>query len=147
VSVKLLMTGFEEVVVVPDADDELAELPPDPELDDPELLDEPDDPEPLDEPDAPDEPLPLEALEVDPAFALDVLLLLLEPPALAPLPLEPPWASEPPEAPPACPEAEPLVLLLPAVVPWVPPTVPSSAATGQRTVVLFALSIDPVSTT
>ncbi len=93
-----------------------------------------------------DELLPplADVLDVDPAFVLEVLLLEAE--GAAPPP-EPPWPPDPPPPPPLCPEAEPLVLLLPAVVPWLPPTVPRIASTWLRTVVLFALSIDPVSTT
>jgi len=46
-----------------------------------------------------------------------------------------------------CPELEPLVWLFPAVVPWVPPINPIRASTWHRTVVFWALSIDPFSTT
>ena len=89
--------------------------------------------------------------DVDPLFDLEVLhlllLLLLEAEASPPPLPEPPWPLESLAPPELCPEAEPLVLLFPAVVPWLPPTVPRMASTWLRTVVLFALSIDPVSTT
>jgi len=144
--VKLRKTGFDDVVVDPAAAVvEPAEAPPALAPDEPEL---PDDPDELEELDELDELLPplVEVLDVDPAFVLEVLLL--EAGAAAAPPLEPPWPPDAlaPLAP--CPEADPLVLLFPAVVPpWLPPTDPSRASTWLRTVVLFALSIDPVSTT
>jgi hypothetical protein len=151
--VKLRNTGFDDVEVELDpleADDELAEAPPELDPDEPEPPDDPDDPDELDELDELLPP-PAEDPELDPPFDLEDALLfffLVAAAASAPPPPEPPWPPEPLAPPEPCPEAEPLVLLLPAVVPpWVPPTVPSKASTWLRTVVLFALSIDPVSTT
>ena len=84
----------------------------------------------------------MDADEDEPVFfAVLLLLALLVAAASVPEPL-PLWPEEPL---PLWPE-EPLVPALP-VPPWLPPTTPIRASTSQRTVVLTALSIEPVSTT
>jgi hypothetical protein len=173
--VKLRKTGLLDPVVVPVPPeveleaDELPEAPPPPapppvppdEPDAPDKLDE------LDEPDAPDEldelpddpdPLlelllpdpPLEKLDEDePAFFLAVFLVVVVscpvPPLPEPLPPWPVWLPDPyepwPDPEPVCPEA------FPAAPPCVPPISPINASTWHLTVVLFALSTEPFSTT
>ena len=73
-----------------------------------------------------------------------VLLLVVA--ASVPEPLAPPAPCREPLAPPAPCADEPAAPPL-AVAPCVPPTRPIRASTSQRTVVLWALSIEPVSTT
>jgi hypothetical protein len=165
--VKLRRTGFCSVVLPAVAVDEPDEpdvplLPPlDPELEEEDDKDEPD--VELDEPDVeldePDveldelvEPLLLApallapALLADEPVFLDVLLLLVAV-ASVPEPLAPlvPCAEEPLAPLVPCAE-EPLAPPFP-VAPWLPPTRPIKASTSHRTVVLLALSIEPVSTT
>ena len=131
-SVKLFSTGLLVVEVVPvAADAELAGA----------ALDELE----ADELDAVDEldelvlPLVVEPLVVD------LLVLVLEAAGAAVVPPELLWPPDPLAPPELWPPPEVPVELFPAVVPVVPPTTPIKASTWQRTVVLFALSTDPVS--
>lgn len=130
----------------PELDVELEE-----ELDDDEELDELDEDVEVEELDVLEEPV-LEApvlLDDDPVFFAVLLLLLLvdveDASVPDPVPLPVPWADDPlvPPAPWLEDALEPFFPL----APWLPPTRPIRASTSHRTVVLLALSIEPVSTT
>jgi hypothetical protein len=164
--VKLRRTGFCRVVlavVAVDDADEPPEPPPPPapepedEDDVDELEEEVDEVDELDEADEPDDfeelddPLVVDPdLEDDdedaPAFFFVVLLLVVAVLSV-PDPLVPPapWPEDPLAPLVPCPE-DPLAPPFP-VAPWLPPTRPIKASTSHRTVVLLALSIEPVSTT
>ncbi len=148
---KLRITGFEEVVLVPVVELDVVEV-----LEPLDAVEELEDVDELDEAvlaaDELFEPVfPVCEVDDEPAFfdflALD-FELFVAPPLVPLVPDEASWALEPPVA--ALPPWPVVLPVAPRPVPVVapvPPTSPIRASTWQRTVALLALSVAPFSTT